>query len=109
MTHLIELETERKKVQDMLEELKQREKEEQKQREEEEQKDLAYRFSEIYEKHFGSKVFYHLFHNQIILVFIWDEKFKVFLLLIIWRNLIRNLLWFTVILKLLFYILNQLN
>ena len=48
--------------------------EEQKQREEiEEQKDPADRFNLIYEKHIGSKVFYHLFLNQNVSVFIRDE------------------------------------
>ena len=49
--------------------------EEQKQREEKEkeQKDRADRFSQIYEKHIGSKVFYHLFLNQTVSVFIRDE------------------------------------
>ena len=48
---MVELETERKKVQDMLEEQKQREEKEK------EQNDRADRFSQIYEKHIGSKVF----------------------------------------------------
>ena len=56
---LIELETERKKVGDITAEL-----EERKKREEEEQKDFADRFSEIYEKNIGSKVYYYFIMNQ---------------------------------------------
>ena len=57
---MVELETERKKVDDITAEL-----EERKQRErEEEQRDLADRFSEIYEKNIGEKVYYYFIIKQ---------------------------------------------
>ena len=56
---MVELETERKKVADITAEL-----EERKKREEEEQRDPAVRFSEIYEKNIGKKVYYYFIMKQ---------------------------------------------
>ena len=56
---MVELETEKKKVEDITAEL-----EERKKREEDEQKDPAFILNQIYEKNIGSKVF--IFSNEII-------------------------------------------
>ena len=68
---LVELEAEKKKVEDMIAELEERKKRE------EEQKNPTVRFCEIYEKNIGSKVYYFIMKQE-----------KSYL-----RNMISNLLF----------------